>query len=463
MIYRTYLNKDVTIVKNSLVNTGLNPILRLVYGGESKITSMMLLSFDVSNLRKKKTDKIITTPLTHRLRLYNALSNDMNVLGRFNLTEDEQITSFNLILFKIKEDWSEGNGYAHEYGVEVSTQTKNYSPANYHYRLTGVEWNGGNGIDTSEVIGQPVKFDLGNENLDVDITDFINDLIDNGDGDFYGIGIKLDPIFDDIQTDKQKCVEFYGKDTHTFFEPHIESEWEENVKDDRSTFYLDKENKLYLYVNINREPTNLDRSPEAVIIKDDEDETIKTLTDIKHEGRGVYSVKFEISSSDYPDVDKINFYDSWQGLKYKNKNLKPVEMEFTLLENDIMSLGYETYEPQEFSFSYHGIKKGEKIPNNEIRKVIVSVKEYFMYDEIVVDGLYFDLYIKQGNHKIMVMENQSVCRAFDQNYFYLDTSWMIPQDYYLDLVVHSNGTITRKSGINFSIVDSKLNNDINGI
>ena len=39
-IFRTYFNKDTTLLKNSLINTGRNPIIELFHGGSTNINDI---------------------------------------------------------------------------------------------------------------------------------------------------------------------------------------------------------------------------------------------------------------------------------------------------------------------------------------------------------------------------------------------------------------------------------------
>ena len=55
MVIRTYIEKNNTIIKNSEVNTGRNPIAELYYGGQESTTDYTrhLLYFDVEGLQEK--------------------------------------------------------------------------------------------------------------------------------------------------------------------------------------------------------------------------------------------------------------------------------------------------------------------------------------------------------------------------------------------------------------------------
>jgi len=463
-LYRTYFTKDTTLIKDKYVNTGLNPVMELVYGGATKLYNRCIFSFDIEKVKEKIEDKTIINNIKHTLNLTNTVANNVDVLHRIKEFSEDHASSFDLVLFQVPQSWDEGIGYDFDYGrtiLDVNGNVKS-SPANWFQRTNISTWTeegifSGNTSDQYIEL-ETIHFDLGNENINVDITSFVNELITSGTSNFYGLGLAFKQEFEDLITEDFYRVNFYGKDTHTFFEPFIETTWEENILDDRNQFYFDKLNKLYLYTNVNKNPTNLDELPSSVIIYDQNDEQILILTGVTQEGKGVYSVELELSSSDYNGLELVNFTDVWTGLEIGGRTLSNVDMTFTLKDNNYFNIGNEIYEPSEFTFSFTGIKRGERINKGEVRKVIITAKEFFNNDSLIIDNIYYNIYIKQGNIKIDVIPETKVNRGYNQNYFYLDTSWMVTQNYYMDIIIHSNGTITKKDTVNFIILDGRTDN-----
>ena len=103
MVIRTYFDKNNTIVKNSNVNTGLNPVTELFYGGDvgSEQYSRFLFHFDETRIKSLYTGGTFTdlTKLKHTLRLTNTASFDTDLLNGTMGTKD-RATSFDLIVFK---------------------------------------------------------------------------------------------------------------------------------------------------------------------------------------------------------------------------------------------------------------------------------------------------------------------------------------------------------------------------
>jgi hypothetical protein len=72
----------------------------------------------------------------------------------------------------------------------------------------------------------------------------------------------------------------------------------------------------------------------------------------------------------------------------------------------------------------------------------------------IIDDLYYRLYIKEGEGELTIIEWDKVNRAFNHNFFMLDTSWMIPSTYYLDIKLVNNRQVSvYKDTMKFYIVN----------
>lgn len=468
-VFRSYFTKDNTLIYNKYVNTGLNPVAQIFYGTLETTMSRYIFSFDTTELANRIGDFRIPNngTIQHTLKLTNTLLYDKQLLGNNCASFNQQASSFDLVLFRVPQYWDEGTGYDFEYNnTVIDINAKIYETASNWFQCTGSTlWNEPgiySGVSSSNY--QPlttIHFDLGDEDISVDLTSLINSFVQTGQTGFYGLGLAFTNNFETLITQKLNSVGFFGKDTNTYFEPFIETTWTENIKDDRNEFYYNKDNKLYLYTNIKKDPVNLDSIPSAVTISDYNGDIVQTITTgITQESLGVYSVTINIDSSTYNNLVLVNFSDTWQGLKLSGKTLNDVSMEFTIREENYFNIGNEVYEPEDYGFSFSGIKFGQKIPRGEIRKIIIGVRKMYEYDNVVIDGLSYRLYVKQGINQIDIIPYGEVARTANQNYFYLDTSWMIAQDYFLELKLDANGTSITKDAIEFSVLD-KYSGSIN--
>lgn len=466
-IYRSYFSKDVTLQKNLYVNTGQNPVGVLMYGSDSAVISRFIFSYDLTDLQSRLSDYRIppVSGVTHTLKMTNTLAYDKSLLGGKIFDGTDHASSFDLVLFTVPQFWDEGVGYDYQYNNTIlDINGKIYDTSANWFQATDIaDWNEA-GIysgATSQYYNPlaTIHFDLGNEDISLDVTDLINSQL-TGTTPFYGLGLAFSPVYEEMTTQLLYSVGFFGKDTNTFFEPSIETAWQETILDDRNKFYYDKPNKLYLYTNVNKSPTNLDTLPTSVTINDYNDNQVMIITAVTHESKGVYSISLQLNSVDYNNAQLVNFSDTWTGLVIGGNQLQDSQMEFTVKENNYYNIGNEVYEPQQFTFNFTGIKRSEKILQGEVRKVIVTVREMYDYDTLIVNNIFYRLYVKQGMNQIEVVPKSVINLAYNQNYFYLDTSWLIPQEYFMEIIVSSNATITKQAEINFIIVDSQ-NSSIN--
>ena len=115
----------------------------------------------------------------------------------------------------------------------------------------------------SIVIGKQ-HFDIGCENIDIDITKTFNKFI-TGELENRGIGIAFAPTFEYMTSNVENYVGLLTNRTNSFFEPYVETIYEDSIIDDRNNFILGKTNKLYLYSNIGGDMVNLDKIPTCKI------------------------------------------------------------------------------------------------------------------------------------------------------------------------------------------------------
>jgi hypothetical protein len=458
MIIKTYFEKNNTLIYNSLTNTGRNPVTELYYGGlsSSKEYTRYIFKFDETKLRDLYSDKTFSdlSKLKHTLRMTNTSAFETNLLGAETGTGKIRASSFDLILFKIDQEWDEGCGYDYKgFDFVAGTGNLSTSPSNWIDAKTNEPWSGGNGTYSGSPSGITITtqhFDFGNENIEMDITDAVNDIITGQTN--YGFGIAFPRSLEESLINSFKSVGFYTRHTQTFYEPHIETNYDVTINDDRGEFYLDKLNKLFLYVNLKGQPTNLDNLPE-VLIYDDSDNLFSAITAVIQVTKGVYCVELEVPSSGYTDCSM--FRDVWTNISINGKSLNDIELEFTLKDaNEYYNIGTNEYLPKDYSYSVHGIIRDERIKRGDIRKVLVSVRTpYTVEQKEIVDNIEYRLFVKEGKAEYTVIDYQPIHQTFNHNYFLLDTDSLLPNTYYLDLKITSNQEIsTIKEILSFDIV-----------
>lgn len=462
MVVRTYFDRNNTIVYNTLFNTGQNPVTELFYGGrddENKY-SRFLFYFDESTIKSLYTGGTYAdiTKLRHTLKMTNTGSFDGELMGGVTCDGKDRTCSFDLILFSIDQTWDEGCGY--DYldcnstvlgNGELNTSPE---PSNWVEAQTNVSWSGGNGTFTGSTTPlATIHFEHGNENIELDITDIVNGYLTGNTN--YGLGLAYTRALELTETLNYQYVGFFTRHTQTFYEPYVETIYDCHITDDRTNFYLDKPNKLYLYVNLGGEPTNLDSIP-SVEIRDNNDVVFSSITSsaVTHITKGVYCVDVMVpTTSAYTDCYIFN--DVWSGISVNGVSRPNISLDFELRSSDdYYNIGSNDLLPKQYGFNVSGIKRNEKILRGDIRRVNVMARiPYTVNQTEVIDNLQYRIYVKEGRNQLTVIDFQDVERAFNHNYFLLHTESLIPNTYYMDIKVSSNNEVSTISEvISFEIV-----------
>lgn len=464
MVVRSYFDKNNTLVYNQDVNTGKNPVAELFYGGvwlnENPLFTRYIFHVNTDRLKEFYDSGMFPqiTGLTHTLRMTNTSSFDASLLGKETGDGKDRTTSFNLNLFKINQGWDEGIGYdfaGQKYFSSSDATVLSNAPSNWNTASGVTEWVDGNGVysgSTSGVTLVTQHFADGNENLEMDVTDIVNGYL-TGDTN-YGLGLAFDDAFEQVIENNLKYVGFFTRHTQTFYEPYIETRYNNNILDNRGNFYLDKLNKLYLYVNVGGVPTNVDSmTGMTVTINDNNGDVFSSFTynDITHVTKGVYSIELLVPTT---EVGCVLFEDVWSGIIVNGVTRPDIELEFELKSADeFYNIGSDSSTPKNYTFNISGIKNGEKINRGDIRKVrIIARIPYTVNQQQVLDSLQYRLYVKEGKAEYTVIDYMPIDLAFNYNYFLLDTASLIPNRYYIDVKATSNYEVTTtKNIISFDI------------
>lgn len=483
MVTKTYISKFNTIISGSRLNTSLNPISELVYGRDNVI-SRALIYFDHNKVKELMDNGMMVDMLKmkHILHITNAGSLDFTQLHQCetsSINDNKKIraTSFDLIFFLIPKEWDRGKGF--DYSMNY-LNVGYYSPTpidpqrlvstdgcNWFQRMNCLPWDE-EGIYTNEhlsseydkfscgeesiVIGRQ-HFDVGNENIELDITETFNKFL-KGELKNYGIGIAYSPMYEIAESEYENYLALLTDKTNTFFEPYVETRYDDAIMDDRANFVLNKNNRLYLYCNIGDTLEDLDENP-TVTIKDSDDEIIfDSLESIKQQ-RGVYYIELNLSKNDFKADTML--YDTWGGISYQGNKLDDVELDFTLkATSNFFNIG-NSLDATNISFSptISGIKEKEQIKRGDLRKLIVSAKPNYTYNTTqLIDNMEIRLYVKDGKSEIDVISWDKVNKAFTENFYMIDTDILIPQRYYVDIkITYGMNSIVHHDVLSFDIVN----------
>ena len=452
IVTHTFISKTNTIIKDSNASVGLNPIIELNYG---KMLTRALIYFDHSKVQKMVEDK--TYPeigkLKHILKIKNAGSIDDRHINKKFLDSNgeyykQRAASFDLIFFLIPNDWDEGRGFDYKQDLNIRNhRAYTSSGSNWYQYQTYCKWEN-EGIYSTDRLSKELDlftskqgnqsniiigyqhFDKGNESIELDITNIFNKFI-TGELCNYGIGIAFSPQYENKTTDLSQYVGFFTHHTHSFFEPYVETTYDDTIEDDRANFYLDKPNKLYFYSIIGNNLTNLDEIPTCTIEN--------VLYDVKQASKGIYYIDITLDSANFSENQML--YDTWSNIKYKGRTFNDVELDFvTKFPNDYFQLGLPSGNKQtEIIPTLYGIKYKEKIKRGDIRKINVDCRiPYTTNQDRSNTSMEYRLYILSGEKQIDVIDWQKIERGFNENFFFINTDELLPSRYYIDIRININ-------------------------
>ena len=453
--FRSYFEKNNTIIKGMKVNTSKNPATEIFYGsGFSKF----IFKLDLDGLKSKieNGDYVLNSNTKHTLHMTNTIFGDETFLGVKRGSGRERTTSFKLVVFKVPQYWDEGVGLDYEdsgYDYTTGNNTFDIRPSNWFMRTTLDPWTAEGIYSNNPTIVATQNFDNGDENLEVDITEYINGVL-NGDTD-YGLGIAFDPLYEDLSSEVDQSVSFFSKYTQTFFEPYLETVFDDRIVDDRENFIEKTNQNLFLYVNKDTNFFDLDTLP-TVDILDSTQTPIQGLTDLIVEKvrKGVYRVTFGISG--LVCDGKRFFYDVWKGISVENNSFPDITQKFVPKPySSKFSIGENQTESNKYVVQFTGIKQNEKIKSGETRKVTAIFRTMEKSTNELFDEVFYRIYIKEGHTNVNVFD-WSYLDVTNENSFMLDTSILIPREYYLEIKgVKHNEEISYPNVIKFEIVSEK--------
>ncbi len=457
--YRSYFSKNNTIIKDSQVNTAKNPNTEIFYGSGF---SRFIFQLDIESLKKVINDGqyVLNNDTRHILHLTNTIFGDEALLRDIKGNDKERATSFDLILFTIPQYWDEGVGFDYEesYDFTSGNQTYDVRPSNWNSRTTLNQWTQAGiyaGGVPSGVTITTIHFDNGNEDIHVDITSYVNNILSGTTVD-YGLGLCFSNPYLDVTSEYDQSVAFFTKYTQTFFEPYLETVFDDRIDDNRENFYIDSERNLYLYVNYMGNAFDLDELP-VVDILDYTNQPIPSLTGLTTTKirKGVYKVSFGLSG--FLCDGKRFYYDKWCNLKIDGKPLSCVTQKFIPKPfASFFDIGANLTEVNRYAIQFFGVSLNEKIKRGTKRKIAVTFKSINKPQSELIDESYYRIYIKEGKTQVNIFDWTQLDRT-NENSFILDTSYMIPREYWIEIKARVfNEDIFYRDEIKFEIVSEKI-------
>ena len=308
MIKRFYATKDNTITnafEQNLVtrgtgsNMGASDILEVfsIYGQASETSSehaKALIEFDPD---------------------YTGIpSNAKWYLKLFNAPHSQTVPSnFDMTISAVSQSWEEGYGIDMDYYEDLTRDRvgSNWIQRIHSSSLDNGQWDTEGG-DFHSVSSSTQTFSTGLENLEVEVTDIVNEWRDSTWSN-YGFGVALS---DSNQAEAKSFFtkKFFGRDSEFHFQkPVLEARWDSARKDDRGYFYAssslvsaaDNLNTLYLYNRVRGRLRDYPVAPTSASIRLSADTPIADASaSVGRVSTGIYSasIAFETTASTVYDV-----------------------------------------------------------------------------------------------------------------------------------------------------------------
>lgn len=459
MVTRTFITKSSTIFKDSNNNFGLNPVCQLQYG---KNVARVVIQFDEAELVKGMDGKYLDrAAVKHTLKMTNCASLDPKKFweklpSNNELNKMQRATSFKLIFFEVPKKWDAGVGFDNSLDIWfVGKNASSTEGINWFQSKNGVSWSEGNeiaghGMYDNEVLENEYNrflegkdsiiiaeqdFDFGNEDISVDITNFVNDVID-GKKINNGIGISFVPYLEKFPRLNTQYVGFFNNNTNTFFRPFVETRYSENLMDDRYTFVAGRVNRLYCDFG-----EKLDLLPTC--------EVNGLKWPVKMASDGIYYAEVKLPRAEYKKETIL--YDVWSSIVVNNEVMEDVENEFVVHPFS----GTDEVRVKSLEPSLSGINDGEKIYQGDSREVCVYFLVKNEYSEYELSNLAeYRLYVLDGDREVTVIDWDGIQKLGKENFFIIDTGTLVPQEYIVDIrVSDKREKRTFKKALKFRVVD----------
>lgn len=438
MIFRSYFKKQATLIRNSYTNSSRNPVIELSYGGTTNsattYVSRYVLNVDLDELKSKITSNTInqSTVQSHILKIKNCISLNDGYIGVDFITS-KRASGFDLAFIKLDEAFDEGTGYDYIYNDNQYREVElNKSSANwYNRRNPQITWSQtgaftGTTYDLSaSTILTSQRFEIGNEDIEVDITDYVNGILFSGNVN-NGICIAYSANTETLTSVTKNVVTFFSKYTQTFFEPFLETTYDDRVNDDLCCMNFDVENDFYFVSQ-----SSISDMLKFEIIDSNDDIIYTTTTGFTQLNNSNYKINYTVDSEIYQDKEIFTY--RWYYVQ--NSKYKILEKQFNISKIDLNDGTSMTYGTEVF-INVLGIKQNEIITKKVGLKRLIFKPKRLIETRIlknIIGDIEFRIYVNQGKNQIDVIPFTKASKVNDEYFTEIDFSWFISHDYTIEI------------------------------
>jgi len=269
------------------------------------------------------------------------------------------------------------------------------------------------------------RFEIGNEDIEVDITEYVNRILFSGQTN-NGICISYLGNTEILTSITKNVTTFFSKYTQTFFEPFLETTYNDRVNDELCCMNFDVSNDFFFVSQSLISSLN-----KFEIIDSNGDIIHTTTTGFTQLNNYNYKYIYTIDSEIYEDIE-IFTYKWYYTQNGKNKVL---EKEFNISKIDLNDGSSLTYGTDVF-INLLGIKQNEIITKKIGSKRLIFRAKRLIETRIlknIIGDIEFRIYVNQGKNQIDVIPFTKASKVNDEYFAEIDFSWFISHDYTIEI------------------------------
>ena len=147
----------------------------------------------------------------------------------------------------------------------------------------------------------------------------------------------------------------------------------------------------------------------------------------------------------------------WKGVSVDGNSIGDITQKFVPKPySSKFSIGENQTEVNKYVVQFSGIKQNEKIKSGEVRKVTTIFKSMNLSTNELFDQSYYRVFVKEGHTNVNVFD-WTPMDVTSENSFMLDTSYLIPREYYLEIKGNKhNQEIFYENQIKFEIISERI-------
>lgn len=278
-------------------------------------------------------------------------------------------------------------------------------------------------------------FDIGNEDVDMDVTDIVKDWLSGG-SENYGIAIAYRRDYELLSTDTRYICSFFTEKTNTAFKPCLEVVYNQVIQDDRKQVSNNRPSNLFLYTFSGHNFANINLSAVTVDIKKGNALIYTGLTP-NQLSTGTYYINVWMSGATAGE----KYTDVWNNVSfnppYDNQN---IEQTFQIQKDY-----YTSSKPSinEYVLEVYGVEQGKIVHQDEKIRVYCDLRVNYSINKPTTSySLQYRIIMNNQVEVIPWTEvNQAVIDDCKINYFDLDASWLLHnQTYQVSFKINEMGT-----------------------